>query len=63
LILLFIKKSDGEGEDYYCIGQVEIIPGSMKQGNVPVTNEPVVHFTYRLKHHVEEALYRYLVGE
>lgn len=63
LILLFVKKSDGEGEDYYCIGEVEIIPGSMKQGNVPVTNEPVVHFTYRLQHQVEDALYRYLVGD
>ena len=63
LILLFVKKSDGEGEDYYCIGEVEIIPGSMKQGHVPVTNEPVVHFTYRLQHQVEDALYRYLVGE
>jgi superfamily II DNA or RNA helicase/HKD family nuclease len=63
LILLFVKKSDGEGEDYYCIGEVEIIPGSMKQGHVPVTNEPVVHFTYRLQHQVEDSLYRYLVGE
>jgi len=63
LILLFVKKSDGEGEDYYCIGEVEIIPGSMKQGNVPVTNEPVVHFTYRFQHQVEDALYGYLVEE
>jgi hypothetical protein len=63
LILLFVKKSDGEGEDYYCIGQVEIIPGSMKQGHIPVTNEPVVHFTYKLEHAVENALYTYLIGE
>jgi superfamily II DNA or RNA helicase/HKD family nuclease len=63
LILLFVKKSDGEGADFYCLGEVDILPGSMKQAYMPKSNEPVVHFTYRLKHHVEEALYRYLVGE
>ena len=63
LILLFVKKSDGEGADFYCLGEVEILSGSMKQAYMPKSNEPVVHFTYRLKHHVEEALYRYLVGE
>jgi hypothetical protein len=63
LILLFVKKSDGEGADFYCLGEVQIQPGSMKQAYMPKSNEPVVHFTYRLQHQVEDSLYRYLVGE
>ncbi|MFN5888521.1 MAG: DUF3427 domain-containing protein, partial [Flavobacteriales bacterium] len=61
--LLFVKKSDGEGADFYCLGEVEILSGSMKQAYMPKSSEPVVHFNYRHKHQVEEALYRYLVGE
>jgi hypothetical protein len=63
LILLFVKKSDGEGTDFYCLGEVKIAEGSMKQAYMPKSNEPVVHFTYKLEHAVENALYTYLVGE
>jgi superfamily II DNA or RNA helicase/HKD family nuclease len=63
LILLFVKKSDGEGADFYCLGEVQILPDSMRQAYMPKSNEPVVHFTYRFQHQVEDALYRYLVGE
>ncbi len=63
LILLFVKKSDGEGTDFYCLGEVRIAPGSMKQASMPKSNEPVVHFTYQLLTPVNESLYRYLVGE
>jgi len=35
----------------------------MKQAYMPKSNEPVVHFTYKLEHAVENALYTYLVGE
>lgn len=63
LILLFVKKSDGEGADFYCLGEVQILPDSMKQAYMPKSNEPVVHFTYRFQHQVDDALYRYLVGE
>jgi hypothetical protein len=63
LILLFVKKSDGEGADFYCLGEVQILPDSMRQAYMPKSNEPVVHFTYRFQHQVEDSLYRYLVGE
>jgi superfamily II DNA or RNA helicase/HKD family nuclease len=63
LILLFVKKSDGEGTDFYCIGEVEIVPGSIKQDKMPVSEEPVVHFKYSLKHRVEDHLYEYLTEE
>jgi len=63
LILLFIKKSDGEGTDFYCLGEVRIVPGSMKQAYMPKSNEPVVHFTYHIQTSVNESLYRYMVGE
>jgi len=63
LILLFIKKSDGEGSDFYCMGEVSIIPNSIIQAQMPKSNEPVVHFKYRLKNRVEENLYKYLTSE
>jgi superfamily II DNA or RNA helicase/HKD family nuclease len=63
LILLFVKKSDGEGTDFYCIGEVEIAPNSVKQDKMPISQEPVVHFKYNLKHRVEDHLYEYLTDE
>jgi superfamily II DNA or RNA helicase len=63
LILLFVKKSDGEGTDFYCIGEVEIVQGSVKQDVMPKSSKPVVHFKYKLKHRVEDHLYEYLTNE
>jgi hypothetical protein len=63
LILLFIKKSDGEGTDFYCMGEVSIMPNSIVQAQMPKSGEPVVHFKYRLKNRVEENLYKYLTSE
>ena len=63
LIQLFVKKSDGEGTDFYCIGQVEIIPDSVRQDKMSISQEPVVHFMYKLKHRVENHLYEYLTDE
>jgi len=63
LILLFVKKSDGEGTDFYCIGEAEIAPNSVKQDKMPISQEPVVHFKYNLKHRVEDHLYEYLTDE
>lgn len=62
-ILLFVKKSDGEGTDFYCLGDVSIIDGSITQAYMPKSNEPVVHFKYKLKEPVDEKLYRYLLSE
>jgi hypothetical protein len=62
-ILLFVKKSDGEGTDFYCLGDVSIIDGSITQAYMPKSNEPVVHFKYKLKEPVDAKLYRYLLSE
>jgi len=63
LIMLFIKKSDGEGTDFYCLGQVSIVENSITQAYMPKSKEPVVHFKFKLKEAVEEKLYGYLVSE
>lgn len=63
LILLFVKKSDGEGTDFYCLGEVSIIEGSISQAYMPKSNKPVVHFKYQLKEAVEEKLYQYLISD
>ena len=60
-ILLFIKKADSEGVEFYFIGDVEIVPGSIEQGKMPKTNAPVVHFKFKLDKPVEENLYNYLI--
>lgn len=60
-ILLFIKKADSEGVDFYFIGDVEIVPGSIEQGKMSKTNAPVVHFQFKIDKPVEENLYNYLI--
>ena len=60
-ILLFIKKGDGEGTDFYYIGDVSIVNGSIVQGQMPKTNAPVVHFKFKLDKSVEDSLYQYLI--
>jgi hypothetical protein len=61
--MLFIKKSDGEGTDFYCLGQVSIVENSITQAYMPRSKEPVVHFKFKLKEAVEEKLYGYLMAE
>jgi superfamily II DNA or RNA helicase/HKD family nuclease len=60
-ILLFIKKADSEGVDFYFIGDVEIVPGSIEQGKMPKTDAPVVHFQFKIDKPVQENLYNYLI--
>ena len=62
LILLFVKKSDGEGTDFYCLGEVSIVDNSIVQAQMPKSEEPVVHFKYHLQNRVEESLYNYLTS-
>jgi len=59
-ILLFIKKEDGEGTDFYFMGDVSIVPNSIEQSSMPVSNLPVVHFKFRLKKPVIENIYNYI---
>lgn len=59
-ILLFVKKGDGEGTDFYYMGDVSIIPNSIEQSYMPNSNLPVVHFKFQLKNPVIESLYNYI---
>lgn len=61
-ILLFVKKSDGEGTDFYFIGDCSIMPDSVRQDTMPESNLPVVHFTFKLEQTVPKDLYNYLTS-
>lgn len=58
--LLFIKKEDGEGSDFYYMGDVDLVLGSVKEGVINNTQTSVVNFDFKLQHPVEDALYEYL---
>jgi superfamily II DNA or RNA helicase/HKD family nuclease len=58
-ILLFVKKGDGEGTDFYFIGDCKIINGSIKQDKMD-DGKPVVHFSFELDEEVNEGLLKYL---
>ncbi len=62
-ILLFVKKTDGEGSDFYYMGDVSIIQGSIEQSTMANSNLPVVHFKFRLHQPVTESLYQYITKE
>jgi SOS-response transcriptional repressor LexA len=58
-----VKKQDGEGTDFYFIGDVSIIPDSIEQGSMPESNLPVVHFKFQIQQPVIESLYQYITTE
>ena len=66
-VSLFIQKSHKEKDsDFYFMGDVDTIPGSLTQEyktNDKNKKVPVVHMKFKLQHAVEESLYRYLIGE
>jgi phage repressor protein C with HTH and peptisase S24 domain len=59
-ILLFVKKEDGEGTDFYFMGDATIIPDSIEQSYMPDSNLPVVHFKFQLKQPVIDSIYNYI---
>ena len=59
-ILLFIKKEDSEGSDFYFMGDVKIVEDSIKQSKMANSELPVVHFKFSLDHPVEDSIYDYL---
>lgn len=61
-ILLFVKKEDGEGTDFYFIGDCSIMEGTIKQDTMS-DGKPVVHFKFELDQEVEEGIYKYLTEE
>ena len=62
-ILLFVKKEDAEGSDFYYMGDVSIIPDSIKQEIMPGSKKPVVHFKFQLRQPVMSSLYEYITKE
>lgn len=59
-ILLFVKKSDGEGTDFYYMGDME--PVEFTQ--MTITNDkgkelPIVNIIFSMKDEVEESIYSY----
>ncbi|MEI6022215.1 MAG: DUF3427 domain-containing protein, partial [Bacteroidota bacterium] len=61
-ILLFIKKEDAEGFDFYFIGDLSIVRDSVEQGKMP-SGEPVVHFKYKIDQTVEDSIYTYITNK
>ncbi len=59
-ILLFVKKEDAEGTDFYYMGDTSIINGTIEQANMTDTDMPVVHFKFRLEEPVNDVLYSYI---
>ena len=61
-ILLFIKKEDGEGTDFYYLGDCSIMEGTIKQEKMS-DGKPVVHFTFELDQEVDKEIYKYLTSD
>lgn len=60
---LFVKKDNNEGIDFYYLGEVKPIPGSIEQQYMPDDSGkqlPVVKFEFKLDPPVEPGLYKYL---
>jgi len=62
-ILLFVKKEDAEGTDFYFMGDVNIVPESIEQAVMPNSNTPIVHFKFKLEQPIEENLYSYITQD
>jgi superfamily II DNA or RNA helicase/HKD family nuclease/SOS-response transcriptional repressor LexA len=59
-ILLFVKKGDGEGTDFYYMGDATIIPDSIEQSFMLDSKLPVVHFKFHLEQPVIDSVYKYI---
>lgn len=61
-IYLFVKKDDGEGSDFYYLGQLKVIDGSAQNGTMP-DGKSVVTMNFLLEQPVQYDIYHYLVEE
>jgi len=62
-ILLFIKKSDSEGSDFYYMG--DMLPSSFTPTTIKNDHKvdlPIVNIKYRLKQPVEEKMFEYITN-
>lgn len=65
-IHIFVKKDDGEGTDFYYLGEGFPDKSTVKEGRMldnKGTDLPVVHMHMLMEHAVENKLYRYLIEE
>ncbi|MDR0880176.1 MAG: DEAD/DEAH box helicase [Clostridioides sp.] len=63
-IHLFVKKTDGEGKDFYYIGQADPILDRVKETHIKNKdkNLPIVNIPLRLRNEVREDIYEYLIN-
>ena len=59
-IYLFVKKDDGEGSDFYYLGEVSIIENSAKNDSMP-DGKSVVTMNFLIEQPVQYDIYHYLV--
>ena len=62
---LFIKKSNGEGSDFYYLGNITIIENYAAEKNIPDDKGnqiSVVEMGFYLEHPVEKSLYDYIIS-
>ena len=60
------KKEDGEGKDFYYLGQVEPILGEEKETKIENDKGkelPIVNIHFRMKDTVQEDIYDYLITQ
>ena len=65
-IHFFVKKDNGEGNDFYYLGEVKLDPLSVAQEQMKDKNEkilPVVTMNMQFEHPVDNKLYHYLRSE
>lgn len=65
-IHLFVKKEDGEGKDFYYLGQVDPILGEQKETKIENDKGkelPIVNIHFRMKDTVQEDIYDYLIKQ
>lgn len=61
-IYLFIKKDDGEGSDFYYLGETHVVTETAKNETMP-DGKPVVTMNMVLENPVQYDIYHYLVEE
>ncbi|MCT6924730.1 DEAD/DEAH box helicase [Metasolibacillus sp.] len=61
-VYLFVKKDDGEGSDFYYLGQLKVIEESAQNGMMPDGNS-VVTMNFLLEQPVQYDIYHYLVEQ
>jgi len=63
---LFVKKHNGEGQDFYYMGDVTPVEGSLIETSMSAdngTDVSVVQLIFKLSHEVKNSLLDYMVNE